>query len=101
MQPTGGRAVSKAMTPDQFLAQLKKWNVPYIAMPGWRTHNRAGHGAWGDMHGIVNHHDASPKSWSEARCTRLLSAGRSDLPGPLCNASPGRNGTLYLIGWGR
>lgn len=89
------------MTANQFVAQLKKWKVPYRTTLGWKTRNRAGHGDWGNMHGIVNHHTASAAGTAALTENRLLKRGRPDLPGPLCNGSPARNGRLYLIGWGR
>lgn len=93
--------MSHAMTAKQVLHQLDKWHVPYKKTLGWKTRNRKGHGAWGDMHGILNHHTAGATGGKASNENRVLKKGRPDLPGPLCNFSPARGGTVYLIGWGR
>jgi hypothetical protein len=93
--------MSKAMTPAETIAQLKKWHVPYKATLGWKHRNRAGHGAWGAMHGVLNHHTAGATGEKATDEVRLLKKGRADLPGPLCNFSPARNGVVWLVGWGR
>lgn len=100
--------MSKAMTADQLLAQLRRWHIPFVEHsgpgwndhgPGWRTHNRAGHGPYGDMHGIVVHHTGSDNPDPGELAT--LWNGRPGLPGPLVQAGNDDNGTLHLVGWGR
>lgn len=93
--------MSHAMTFEQMIHQLDKWHVDYKVTRGAKTRNRAGHGAWGDMNGDLSHHDASPARMPALIANRVLKGGRSDLPGPLCNFSVGRGGTVYVIGWGR
>ncbi len=93
--------MSKVMTPDQIVAQLKKWKVPFAGEDGWRTRGRPASLGWGDMHGIVNHHTATPKSVSDAATNRLLRVGRSDLPGPLAQFGTQRDGTVAIIAAGR
>lgn len=99
--------MSHAMTPAELEAALKRWQVPYKPLLGWRSRNRAGHGAWGDMHGVLNHHTAGVRGASADSELKVLKNGRRPaggkpaLPGPLCNVSPDRDGILWLVGWGR
>ncbi|MEU2730124.1 peptidoglycan recognition family protein [Streptomyces griseoviridis] len=91
------------MTATQVVAQLKKWGIRYVEIPGWSTHNRNQKGAWGPVNGFILHHtgadvaNASAKSYAAS----TLFKGLSDLPGPLCQFSIGADGTVYLVGWGR
>lgn len=90
--------MSQAMTATQFVAQLKKWGIPYkVPYAGWATHNRGNRGdGWGDMHGVIQHHtgsDTTPLSY--------LYNGDRALPGPLCHVGNDSQGVLHLIGWGR
>jgi hypothetical protein len=91
------------MTATQVVAQLKKWGLRYVEIPGWATHNRDRHGAWGPVNGFIWHHtgafvaNTSAKSYAAAPST----TGSADLPGPLCQFSIGLDGTVYLVGWGR
>lgn len=91
------------MSAAQFLSQLKKWKISYVEWSGpskkgtgWKTHNRAGHGAWGPVHGVMMHHTGS-----DGDSHALLWSGRSDLPGPLVQAGLDGKGVLHLVGWGR
>ncbi|MFB7278042.1 N-acetylmuramoyl-L-alanine amidase [Streptomyces hydrogenans] len=86
------------MTPDQWLAALRAEGVTdIIEMKGWRTHNRNGRGAWGDVHASMVHHTAGEGPGLAAWCYN----GSSELPGPLCHDFLARSGTLYLVGNGR
>jgi len=85
------------MTAKQFVTQLKKWKVNYQEYKDWETHNRAGHGAWGPVHGFMWHHTGSDSDDQRL----LLYKGYSNLPGPLCHVGIAQNGTCWLIGWGR
>ncbi|MEE1814203.1 N-acetylmuramoyl-L-alanine amidase [Streptomyces sp. SP18ES09] len=86
------------MTADQWLAALRAEGVTDIVqMDGWRTHNRNGHGGWGDVHATMVHHTAGEGSGLPAWCYN----GNDDLPGPLCHDFLSRSGTLYLVGNGR
>lgn len=91
------------MTASQVVAQLKKWGVHFVEIPGWATHNRNHVGAWGPVHGFVLHHTGATVSAANARtyAATTLYNGWPDLPGPLCQFSIGLDGTLYLVGWGR
>lgn len=89
--------MSTPMTADQQLAQFKKWNITTKETDGWRTHNRAGHGAWGNVHGLVVHHTGSDSTDQVA----LLRDGYSELPGPLVQWGLAQDGIVYMIGNGR
>jgi hypothetical protein len=85
------------MTADQFLAALKAEGVHILEHAGWKTHNRAGHGGWGPMNGVVIHHTGgtAPSDGS------LVWAGRSDLPGPLAHGYLDKTGLVTMTANGR
>ncbi|MCX4816785.1 N-acetylmuramoyl-L-alanine amidase [Streptomyces sp. NBC_01239] len=91
------------MTSTQVVAQLKKWGIKYVEIPGWATHNRNQKGAWGPVYGFVLHHTGADVSNASAKsyASSTLYNGITDLPGPLCHFSIGLDGTVYLVGWGR
>jgi hypothetical protein len=92
--------MSKPMTPDQLLAALRKWKVPFREYPGWRTRGRPG--AFTDVHGIVVHHTGSD-SQSDDYLDFLFKRGRAEegIPGPLCQVSTDMDGDLWLGAAGR
>jgi hypothetical protein len=83
------------MTADQFVKALKDEGVTVAEHAGWRTHNRAGHGSWGPMNGVVIHHTAGTSSLS------LVYNGTSALPGPLCHTHLSKAGVGTMVGNGR
>lgn len=85
------------MTSTQIETQLKKWKVNYKKYQSWATHNRNHKGPWGPVHGILWHHTGSDNKDQRD----LLYSGRPDLPGPLCHFGIARDGTVWLVGWGR
>lgn len=91
------------MTDAQVVTQLKKWGIRYVEIPGWATHNREGHGAWGPVNGFIWHHTGAFVAAANAKsyAASTLYNGLADLPGPLCQFSIGLDGTVYLVGWGR
>lgn len=89
------------MTAPEVIAQLKKWGLHYVEIPGWATHNREGHGAWGPVNGFIWHHTGADVSNAQAYAASTLYNGITGLPGPLCQFSIGVDGTVYLVGWGR
>ena len=89
------------MTSSQIVAQLKKWGIKYKEVKSWKTHNRAGHGAWGGMNGFIWHHTGADVSDAAAYAAGVLYNGLSSLPGPLCHFGLAPDGTVYLVGWGR
>lgn len=91
--------MAQPMTPEQVLAQFKKWGVPVRERQGWRTHNRNSVGDWGPVYGVGLHHtgDDAP----DTADVKVLWNGRSDLPGPLCHWGMTDEGVAVMIGWGR
>lgn len=90
--------MAKPITPDQWIAALRAEGVTDIVeMPGWRTHNRNGRGAWGDVHASMVHHTAGEGAGLPEYCY----TGNPDLPGPVCHDFLARSGRLYLVGNGR
>lgn len=89
------------MTATQVVAQLEKWGLKYVEISGWSTHNRNTKGAWGPMNGFIWHHTGADVSDAKGYAGGTLYKGLADLPGPLCHFSIGKDGTVYLVGWGR
>jgi hypothetical protein len=91
------------MTATQVAAQLKKWGIRYVEIPGWATHNRNSKGPWGPVNGFIWHHTGAAVSAANAKsyAASTLYNGLADLPGPLCQFSIGLDGIVYLVGWGR
>lgn len=89
--------MSTAMTPAQWRTALENEGVKYAEHSGWTTHNRNGHGAWGDMHMVLIHHTAGTGPGDGS----LVYAGRSDLPGPLAHGYLAKTGTVTLASSGR
>lgn len=84
-------------TAQKFLAALKSRGVTVKEHEGWRTHNRAGHGNWGPLYGVMFHHTAGVSAGIAEYCYN----GTDDLPGPLCHGVIHKDGTVTLVGWGR
>lgn len=91
-----------AMSAEELLDALRRWRIDVVKVrrggTTWREHHRPpSTGAFGAMHGILNHH-TGPFS-SVKGMVAMLWEGRSDLPGPLCHVSTAADGRLFLIGW--
>lgn len=92
--------MSKVMTATQWIDLLDKWGIRHVPIEAnWSTHNRVGHGEFGDMHGIVVHHTGDHTSTANQNAN--LWDGYPSLPGPLCHAGIQVDGTVALAGWGR
>lgn len=58
----------------------------------------AGHGTMGTVLGPMLHHTGTPQSAAgDYPSLRVVTQGRTDLRGPLCNFGLGRSGTIYLV----
>jgi len=79
------------------LAALRAEGLHVVEHPGWRTHNREGHGAWGPVHGVIIHHTGG----TAPSDGQIVWSGRADLPGPCAHAYLAKDGTLTLTGNGR
>ncbi len=88
--------MAKALSPDQLLATLQQWGVPYVETPGWRKHSNGTE--WGDVTGFGMHHTASDVS--DARDLAIVRDGYSGLRGPLCNFGGRDDGRVDLVAAG-
>lgn len=86
------------LTPSAFVAALRGEDVDIVEVGSWRTHNRAGHGAWGPMHGVMIHHTVTTGT---ANSVAICRDGHSTLPGPLCHGVIAKDGRVHLVGYGR
>lgn len=85
------------MSPDEFVAALRAEGVRVTEHTGWRNHNRAGHGAWGPVNGVMIHHTAGV----EPSDGSVVWSGRSDLPGPLAHSYLAKSGVVTMTANGR
>lgn len=80
---------------------LRKHGLKVTKVPGAATRGRpSSTGKFGPV-GVLCHHTATTVAWSVAAVLRLLTGGRSDLPGPLTHFGLGRDGRVYWIASGR
>lgn len=86
------------LTPARFLAALRAEGITVVEVGSWRTHNRNHKGPWGGVNGVMVHHTVT--SGTQHTVT-LCRDGHPDLPGPLCHGVIGKDGTVYLVGYGR
>lgn len=71
---------------------------PVVEVPGWRSR---GHGGMRLVEGVVGHHTAtSAAAPGDYPSLGIVTNGRSDLRGPLCNLGLGRSGTIYVVAAG-
>ncbi|SDD40341.1 peptidoglycan recognition protein family protein [Auraticoccus monumenti] len=93
--------MARPMTPAQWRAQMQKWKVPHAFVDGWEGNGRPAYtGPFNDVVGILVHHTGS---WAQsaAYLLFLFFSGRSDLPGPLCQAATNAKGITYIGATGR
>lgn len=77
---------------------LRGAGLRVVEVPGWRTR---GHGQMSAVRGVLWHHTAtSAKAAGDYPSQNIVTNGRSDLPGPLCNLGLGRSGTWYVVAAG-
>lgn len=86
------------LSADRLVAALRAEGVTVVEHDGWRTHNRAGHGAWGPVAGVMIHHTVSSGT---ASSVEMCSRGYESLPGPLCHGVIAKDGSVHLIANGR
>jgi peptidoglycan hydrolase-like protein with peptidoglycan-binding domain len=87
------------------LEALRDWGLTVVEVNGWQTRGSSSF----NPGGAVNHHTAGSRN-GVIPSLRLLTEGRSDLPGPLCNVGQSRSSdfdasqkydVVYLIAAGR
>lgn len=86
------------MSAAELIAALRAEGVKVAEVGNWRTHNRAGHGAWGPVCGVVIHHTVTT---GVASSVQICRDGYSGLPGPLCHGVIDKTGIVHLVGFGR
>jgi hypothetical protein len=76
---------------------LRVEGLTVVEAAGWRTHNRAGHGDWGPVHGVVIHHTGgvAPSDYT------MVWSGYSGLPGPCAQAYCSKAGVITMTANGR
>lgn len=78
---------------------LRNAGLDVVETSGWRTR---GHGQMTAVRGVLWHHTAtSAAAAGDYPSQRVVTDGRSDLPGPLCNLGLGRSGTWYCVAAGQ
>jgi peptidoglycan hydrolase-like protein with peptidoglycan-binding domain len=76
---------------------LRNAGLKVAEQPGWAARGR---GEMQAVQGVVCHHTGTA-SQANMPTLRLLTEGRSDLPGPLAQLGLARDGTYYVIAAGR
>ena len=94
--------MSQVMTDEEILEALQRWKVRVIKVRRggvlWRNHHRPpSTGAFGQMHGILNHH-TGPFETVKGMVSFVWN-GDAALAGPLCHVSTAPDGRIFLIGW--
>lgn len=92
--------MARPMTATEWVAAMKKWDVPVKWYPGWESRGRPGDFA--SINGIIIHHTGSD-SQSDDYLKFLFSTGRpaDGIPGPLCHVSTDMDGDLWVGAIGR
>lgn len=77
----------------------RKAGLTVVEMPGWENRGAP----FAEMPTtVLCHHTGTPATVKgDLPTARILIAGRSDLPGPLCQVGLGRSGTVYIIASGK
>ncbi len=86
------------MAPATFLSALRAEGLKVVEVGDWRDHNRNSKGPWGPVHGVMIHHTVTKGTKATVDICRT---GYAELPGPLCHGVIAKDGTVYLIGYGR
>jgi hypothetical protein len=90
--------VSNVLSADIVVKSLRDEGLTVVEVRSWRTNNRNHKGSWGPVNGVMIHHTVTS---GIATTVDLCYQGRSDLPGPLCHGVIAKDGTVYLVGYGR
>lgn len=76
---------------------LRRWGLKVQEKDGWRFRGRPYNFY---PRAIIAHHTASPATSGNFASEQVVTFGRSDLPGPLCQFLLGRDGTVKIIAAG-
>lgn len=85
------------MTMTDIVKHLRSWGLKVSTEPGYKTRGRpyAFH-----PRGVLCHHTASSRKSGNFGSEYIVTHGRSDLPGPLCQFLLGRDGQVKVIALG-
>ncbi|MBM7088134.1 LysM peptidoglycan-binding domain-containing protein [Streptomyces sp. S12] len=86
------------MSAARFLAALKAEGLTVVEVGNWREHSRNHKGPFGPVHGVMIHHTVTKGT---QRTVDICRHGYASLPGPLCHGVIAKDGTVYLVGYGR
>ena len=90
--------MAKPPSASTFLALLRAEGLTVVEVGDWEHHNRNHKGPWGPVHGVMIHHTVTKGT---QRTVDICRKGHDELPGPLCHGVIAKNGTVYLVGYGR
>lgn len=94
--------MAKPLSYEQFIAALKGAGLKVVEVKtGGKSpahHNRNRVGPWGPVHGVMMHHTVTSGT---ARTVEICRKGYAGLPGPLCHGVIAKDGTVYVVGYGR
>lgn len=79
------------------LVHLRRWGLKVEEKDGWRFRGRPYNFY---PKAIIAHHTASGSQSGNFASEEIVTSGRSDLPGPLCQFLLGRDGTIKVIAAG-
>lgn len=79
------------------ISHLKIWGLKVEESEGWRSRGRPYNFY---PRAVIAHHTASGRDSGNFASEGIVTGGRSDLPGPLCQFLLGRDGTVKLIAAG-
>jgi len=92
--PRMAGAVKALWLPDAVRSQ----GLTCVLVPAWDTR---GHGGFRALEIVVGHHTGtSQTAKGDYPSQNVVTNGRADLAGPLCNVGLGRNGTVYVVAAG-
>jgi len=91
--------MAQPMSAATLVSVLRAAGLTVVEVGDWRSHNRNHKGPWGPVHGVMIHHTATPGG--TARNVAVCRDGHSALRGPLCHGVIAKDGTVYLVGYGR
>ena len=77
--------------------ELKQHGLAVQKVAGWQNRGSTTFAP----RGIIFHHTASNAAGGNAPALGIVTHGRSDLPGPLCQFLVGRDGTIFFVAAGR
>jgi hypothetical protein len=79
------------------VAHLHRWGLKVVEKDGWRDRGRPYNFY---PRAVICHHTASGAQAGNFASESIVTTGRSDLPGPLCQFLLGRDGTVKIIAAG-